>query len=67
MSDEEKSELLAAAKAVLDGWYGMKGEVFDEDIRRLEEVVAKAVGVESYYAEWIKNLPPLVESDDIPR
>jgi len=52
-------DLLAAAKAVLDGWYGTKGEVYGEDIRRLEEVVARVLGIDSYYAEWIRNLPPL--------
>jgi len=54
-------DLLAAAKAVLDGWYGTKGEVYGEDIRRLEAAVSRAIGVDSYYAVWLRGLPPLAE------
>jgi hypothetical protein len=59
MSDETAAKLLAAAKAVLDGWYGSKGEVYGEDIKKLEEAVAEANGGEPYYCEWLRNLPPL--------
>lgn len=59
MTDEQAARLLAAAKAVLDGWYGTKGEVYGEDIKLLEEAVREANGGESYYVEWLRNLPPL--------
>jgi hypothetical protein len=53
-------KLVAAAKRVLDGWYDTKGEVYGEDVRALEEVVAEANGGKSYYAERLRSLQPVV-------
>lgn len=37
-------DLLAAAEAILDGYRSSKGEVYGEDLHRLEAAVAKAKG-----------------------
>jgi hypothetical protein len=58
--------LLDAAKAVLAGWYGTKGEVYPADISVLEEAVADANDGEWYYTEWLRSLPPLPDTTSEP-